>query len=66
MYTYTYTPHERRQKKNIVYIKLLGTCPCVATEHKLRPFNGLRALATGGVSTIVTAKSMIKRRYRTI
>jgi pentatricopeptide repeat protein len=33
----------------------------------LRPSNGLRALATGGVSTIVTAKYVIiKHRYRTI
>jgi hypothetical protein len=44
----------------------LGTCPCDATEHKLRPSNKLRALATGGVSTIVTAKYVIKHRYRTI
>jgi hypothetical protein len=35
----------------------VGTCPCDAMEHKLRPS---KALATGGVSTIVTAKSMIK------
>jgi hypothetical protein len=44
----------------------LGMCPCDATEHKLRPSNGLRALATGDVSTIVTPKSVIKHRYRTI
>jgi hypothetical protein len=39
---------------------LLGTCSCDTTEHKLRPFNGFRALTTGGVSTIVTTKSVIK------
>jgi hypothetical protein len=45
----------------------LGTSPCDAMEHKLRPSNGLRALATGGVSTIVTAKYVIiKHRYITI
>jgi hypothetical protein len=44
----------------------LGTCPCDATEHKLRPSNGLRALMTDDVSTIVTAKFVIKHRYRTI
>jgi hypothetical protein len=45
----------------------LGTCPCDATEHKLRPSNRLRTLATGGVSTIVTVKYVIiKHRYKTI
>jgi hypothetical protein len=48
-------------------ITLLGMCSYDATEHKLRPSNGLRALATGGVSTIVMTKYVIiKHRYRTI
>jgi hypothetical protein len=45
----------------------LGTCLCDATEHKLWPSNGLRALAMGGVSTIVTAKYVINidtERYK--
>jgi hypothetical protein len=41
-------------------------CPCDATEHKLRPSNGLRALATSDVSTIVMVKSVIKHRYKTV
>jgi hypothetical protein len=46
-----------------VLIYTLGTCSYDTTEHKLRPFNGLRALTTDSVSTIVMTKSVIKHRY---
>jgi hypothetical protein len=57
----------RRCDSSLAFKGVLGTCPCDATEHKLRPSNGLRALTTDDVSTIVTAKYVIiKHRYRTI
>jgi hypothetical protein len=41
-----------------LFYVLLGRCPCDATEHKLRVSNGLRALATGGVNTMVSARAL--------
>jgi hypothetical protein len=36
-------------------------CTCVATAHKLMSLQQLRALTTNGVSTMMTAKFVIKQ-----
>jgi hypothetical protein len=44
------------------HIIIIGMCPCDVTEHKLTSLQWLKPLTTGGVSTLVMAKSVIKHR----
>jgi hypothetical protein len=59
--TAIYSSLDRRPHILSSFKRKLGTCPCVATAHKLISLQQLKSLTTNKVSTMVTAKFVIKQ-----